>query len=168
MKIRQTREKTFASRMVKLVLCLVISLSAGLIGGIFTSSAITGWYSTLLKPGFNPPNWLFGPVWTILYLMMGLALFLIIDSGERQYKIKSASGIFLLQLVLNLLWSLIFFGLKRPDLAFGEILLLWLAILWTIVSFRKISRQAALLLIPYLAWVTFAALLNFSLWRLNI
>ena len=150
------------------MLSLILSLSAGLLGGLFTAGAIPGWYGTLVKPVFNPPNWLFGPVWTILYLMMGIALFLIWSSGESRDRIKSATWIFLLQLVLNTLWSLLFFGLHQPALAFAEIIMLWLAILWTIFSFRKISRQTIYLLFPYLAWVSFAAFLNFTLWRLNM
>lgn len=124
------------------------------------------WHAALAKPSWNPPNWLFGPVWTLLYTMMAVAVWLVWRergwSGAREQLI-----LFGMQLALNAAWSWLFFGLHRPDLALIDIVLLWLAILLTILSFREFSQTAAWLLVPYLAWVTFATLLNLALWRMN-
>ncbi len=149
----------------KLIVSIGVSFLAGVVGSIFTFSAIPTWYATLAKPSFNPPNWLFGPAWTILYILMGIALYLIWTSATQNKKIAYMA--FFVQLILNALWSIIFFGAHNLGLAFGEIVLLWLAIIWTILEFRKISKPAGYLLIPYIFWVTFAAILNFSVWRLN-
>lgn len=149
----------------KFIVSIGVSFSAGAIGSIFTFSAIPTWYATLAKPSFNPPNWLFGPAWTILYILMGIAFYLVWTSPRENKKIAYMA--FFAQLILNALWSIIFFGAHNLGLAFGEIVLLWLAILWTILEFRKISKPAAYLLIPYILWVTFAGILNFSVWRLN-
>ena len=149
----------------KLLPAVVICQLAGIIGSIFTMEAIPTWYATLVKPSFVPPNWLFAPVWTALYLMMGVALyFVVLKKGKA---VDLAVKIFGVQLSLNILWSFIFFGQRNPMLAFFEIILLWLAILLTIVKFDKVSRPAALLMVPYLLWVTFAAYLNYSIWLLN-
>jgi|SRR3989344_515077 len=143
-----------------LIFCIIISQAAGGVGSLFTFPAITGWYQTLNKPFFNPPNWIFGPVWTLLYLLMGISLYLIwVRKGDLKW--------FWLQLGLNTLWSIIFFGLKSPIPAFFEILILWYAILMTIKTFSGVNRPAAYILYPYLAWVTFASILNFSVWILN-
>jgi tryptophan-rich sensory protein len=121
----------------------------------------------LLKPAWNPPAWVFGPVWTVLYLMMAVAAWLV--WRRRGFAgAPWALGLFVLQLALNTLWSAIFFGLRRPGVAAIEILLLWLAILATLIAFAPVSRLAAILLAPYLAWVTFAAVLNFTIWRMNL
>lgn len=124
------------------------------------------WYAALNKPSWQPPTWVFGPVWTTLYVMMAVAAWLVWRQGgfARQ---RGPLTLFFVQLALNAAWSPLFFALKRPDLAFAEILLLWGAIAWTIVVFRRVHRGAAALLVPYLAWVTFAAVLNGTLWRLN-
>jgi len=167
MKIRQTPERTTVYWLLRLMVCLMLPLTVGMAGAVITAGGVDSWYPNLVKPPFSPPQWLFGPAWTILYLSMGIALFLVVRSGEAKNKIYPAVGIFLLQLVVNFFWSLIFFGWHRPGLAFAEILLLWLAILWTIRLFRPVSPQAAWLLLPYLVWVSFAAVLNYSLWRLN-
>jgi tryptophan-rich sensory protein len=140
---------------------------AGVIGGLFTASSVGTWYATLTKPSFNPPNWLFSPVWITLYFLMGVALFLVWRQGLQTEGVKIALIVFGLQLALNTLWSLLFFGLKMPLLAFIEILILWCLILITILKFKKISKLAGLLLVPYLLWVSFAAVLNFFLWHLN-
>lgn len=147
-----------------LALCLFIPLLIGFIGSWFTTPAIDTWYVSLAKPSFNPPNWIFGPVWTFLFILMGLALFLIV---RRKKFNRPAVLVFALQLLLNLLWSFLFFGLHSPLLAFGEIILLWLAILATIIIFYQQRPLSAYLLLPYLAWVSFAAFLNFSIWRIN-
>ncbi len=131
-----------------------------------TAPSIPTWYAGLAKPGWNPPNWVFGPVWSALYLSMAVAAWLV----WRQAGWAGAArplGLFGAQLVLNVLWSILFFGLHRPDLAFGEILILWAFILATLVLFWRWSKAAGLLLVPYLAWVTFASVLNFAVWRLN-
>lgn len=152
---------------LKLIVSIIISQLAGLIGATFTSRAIPTWYATLNKPTFNPPNWLFGPVWTALYLLMGISLFLVWQKGLYYNGVKIALIVFGIQLILNILWSILFFGLKSPLAAFIEIIILWLLILVTILTFYKISRAAAILLLPYILWVSFASILNFSLWRLN-
>jgi len=155
------------SNPTKLVICIIVAQLAGIIGGFFTTSAITSWYSLLNKPSFNPPAWLFGPVWTTLFVLMGVAAFLVWKEGLQKKTVKIALGIFLVQLVLNTFWSIIFFGWHNPGAAFIEIIFLWLAILINIIVFAKISKVAAWLLVPYILWVSFAAFLNFTLWQIN-
>lgn len=150
---------------IKLVVSVVICLGAGFIGSFSTASNIPVWYSGLVKPSFNPPNWLFGPVWTVLYIMMGVSFFLVWKSTAE--KKTSAILVFIVQLMLNTLWTLIFFGMKQVFLAFIEIAILWLLILLTIILFMRISRTAAYLLLPYLLWVSFASVLNFMIYKLN-
>ena len=152
---------------LKLVLCIAIAQAAGLIGSLFTMPAIGSWYSTLTRPEFAPPNWIFGPVWTTLYLLMGIAAFLVWQKGLDKKEVKIALAIFGVQLILNTLWSIIFFGLQSPGWAFVEIVILWVAIAATIVSFAKVSKIAAWLLAPYILWVSFAAYLNFMIFWLN-
>ena len=165
----------------KLVIAMSVSEGAGVIGSFFTASAVqSDWYLELAKPYLNPPAWVFGPVWTTLFALMGIAAFLIwlkydkLTPSEveelviqRKKKIKIALGIFLGQLVLNIIWSIIFFGLHSPGGAFIEIVFLWLAILATIIAFAKISKPAAWLLVPYILWVSFAMYLNYVIWTLN-
>ncbi len=151
----------------KLVASIVICEFAGIIGSVFTVPSISAWYINLTKPEFAPPNWVFAPVWTILFALMGISFFLIWRQDVNRKNVKIALGIFAGQLVLNILWSIIFFGLRNPFGAFIEIVFLWLAIIATILSFVKISKFAAWLLLPYLLWVSFAAYLNFSIWNLN-
>lgn len=155
------------NKIIKLVAAVLFCQLAGIIGSIFTVSAISGWYSTIQKPLFNPPNWVFAPVWTTLFLLMGISLYLIWIKGLEKKEIKLAVSVFGLQLALNVLWSILFFGLKNPFLALIEIILLWIAILAATILFYKISKKAGLLLIPYLLWVAFAAFLNYSIWMLN-
>jgi tryptophan-rich sensory protein len=150
----------------KLVITIAVSELAGIVGSVFTSSSISSWYLTLTKPDFNPPNYVFGPVWITLYALMGVAAFFIWQKG-LSYKVKIALGIFGIQLLLNMFWSVIFFGLQSPGGAFIEIIFLWFAILATIITFYKISKISAYLLLPYILWVTFAAYLNYSIWILN-
>ena len=151
----------------KLIVSILICQLAGFIGSIFTAPSISTWYATLKKPAFNPPNWLFAPVWTTLFFLMGISLYLIWSRGFEDEKIKSAIIIFSVQLILNILWSFLFFGLKSPFLAFLEIILLWFAILVNIIKFYNISKTTGLLLLPYILWVSFAAILNFFIYRLN-
>lgn len=150
-----------------MILAIVISEAAGIIGSVFTTPAIVTWYATLARPALNPPNWIFAPVWTTLFALMGVAAFFVWRKGLGRKDVKIALAIFIGQLVMNTLWSIIFFGLHNPGLAFMEIIFLWLAILATIIAFYRISRPAAYLLLPYILWVTFAGYLNFMLWRLN-
>ncbi|MDD5416087.1 MAG: tryptophan-rich sensory protein [Candidatus Daviesbacteria bacterium] len=144
----------------KLILSIVICLAAGGVGSLFITSSIPDWYQTLNKPFFSPPNWVFGPVWTILYIMMGLSLYLV-------WTKKKVPTIFWIQLILNVAWSIIFFEMKNPALALVEIVALWIAIFLTIKAFTKINKLAGNLLIPYLLWVTFASFLNLSIVILN-
>ncbi len=155
------------SDLKKLIFSIFICLFAGFIGSFFTSPAIPTWYATLQKPSFAPPNWVFFPVWTTLFIIMGISLFLVWQKGWEDKKVKTAIYIFAGQLVLNALWSAVFFGLRSPLLGLMEIIVLWITILATILSFMKISRTAAYLLIPYILWVSFAAIVNFWIWRLN-
>ncbi|MDP3974829.1 MAG: TspO/MBR family protein [Candidatus Jorgensenbacteria bacterium] len=156
------------SRPVKLFIAVGFSLLAGAIGSIFTSSSVSGWFTTLVKPALNPPSWLFGPVWTALYVLMGIAAFVVWSNVDvMREERKRALWAFALQLILNATWSVLFFGLQSPLLALFGIALLWLAILWTLVVFSRISRPAAWLLAPYLLWVTFASYLNYATWTLN-
>jgi len=152
---------------LKLILAILGCELAGVVGSLFTAPNIPVWYAALNKPVFNPPNWIFAPVWTALFAFMGLAVFLIWQKGSSDKKVKIAVSIFIGQLVLNILWSMIFFGLRSPFYALLEIILLWLAILATIAVFAKISKPAAWLLAPYILWVSFAVYLNFALWQQN-
>lgn len=151
----------------KLAASIGICLLAGVVGSIFTVSAIPSWYAALVKPFFAPPNWVFAPVWTTLYVLMGISLFLVWRKGFNK-KTKSAINFFGIQLALNVLWSLAFFGLKSPIAGFVVIIALWAAIAVTIMKFMKISRSAGLLLVPYIVWVSIAALLNLSVVLLNL
>lgn len=152
-----------------LILLASIALAqlAGGLGTIFTIDAIPTWYAYLHKPFFNPPNWIFGPVWTTLYILMGIAAYLVWRRHQFGKKAQSFWHVYWAQLILNALWSIIFFGFKQPGLAFIEILAMWYFIVRTIQVGRKIDRWAAYLLYPYLAWVSFASLLNLSIWLLN-
>ena len=148
---------------IELLICIAICFLPAVVGGRFMPGA---WYASLAKPALNPPGWVFGPVWTVLYALMGIALFLI-------WQRRSAPGwalaitVFAIQLVLNAAWSWLFFGLRRPDLAFAEICVLWVFIVLSIVAFWRLRPLAGALLLPYAAWVAFAAWLNVQLWRLN-
>lgn len=147
----------------KLIASIGICLAIGLIAGLFTSNSVSTWYSNLNKPSFNPPNWIFGPVWTILYILMGISLYFVWVKPTS----KIAITFFIIQLALNFLWSILFFSLKNPLLAFIDILLLLIMIILTMIQFYPISRTSALLFIPYLLWVSFATILNFSIYYLN-
>jgi len=159
----------------KFFIALLFPLLAGAIGGLFTAPAIPGWYAGLQKPVFSPPAWIFGPVWSVLYILMGIAFYLVWtretaeEIGEPEIKKTKIRAIwlFFIQLVLNILWSIVFFGLKSPFWAFVEIIALCLAIAATTVYFRRISKKAARLFLPYFLWVSFAAVLNFAVCLLN-
>ncbi|HEY1602236.1 MAG TPA: TspO/MBR family protein [Pirellulales bacterium] len=164
--------RTFGARrrLVREALGLVVSLAvcfaAAGIGGALTATSLTDWYLGLAKPSWNPPNWIFGPVWTMLYILMAIAAWLVWRAeGWRSAALPLT--VFAIQLVLNVAWSGLFFALQNPAAAFGEVLLLWLAIAATVFLFCGIDRVAAALLAPYLTWVSFAAVLNFAVWQLN-
>lgn len=152
---------------MKLIISILIPVLVGAISGFFTSSGVEGWYVFANKPWFNPPNWIFAPVWTILYILMGIALFLV-WKADAPKKIKQPAIIFFtIQLILNFFWSIIFFKMQQPGWAFVEIILMWMMILITILWFGKINAAAAWLLVPYICWVSFACILNYSIWQLN-
>ncbi|NIM02812.1 tryptophan-rich sensory protein [bacterium] len=151
----------------RLIVSILVCQLAGVVGSAFTRPAISSWYATLRKPTFTPPNWLFGPVWISLFLLMGISAYLIWSKGLQNRKVIIALSIFGIQLVLNMLWSFLFFKLQSPVYAFIEILILWFAILFTIIYFFKISRAASFLLFPYIFWVSFAVILNSYIWKLN-
>jgi tryptophan-rich sensory protein len=151
----------------KFIISVVTCELVGLAATLFTISAIPTWYATLNKPSFSPPNWVFGPVWTTLYFLMGLSAFLIWKKGLKNKKVKRALTYFFIQLVFNFLWSVLFFGLHNPLLGLLDIVLLLISIVLTIIIFYKISKAASYLLIPYFLWVSFATILNLSLVVLN-
>jgi len=176
--------------LTKLISSIIICVFDGAVGSIFTTAEIGGWYKGLNKPVFNPPNWIFGPVWTLLFILMGISLYLVwskkfvvkneLKIGHRKawnhFSQKFYNGvwqkeniiiIFGTQLVLNVLWSAVFFGMHSPGVAFFELLMLWFAILYTIMNFYRVSKEAAYLLIPYILWVSFAGILNLSIFLLN-
>lgn len=153
-------------KLPKLLLSIGLCLGAGILGSFFTVSSIPTWYQTLNKPFFSPPNFVFGPVWTFLYIVMGISLYLAL-SGKGKGEREKAIRIFGVQLILNALWSIIFFGMRNPTLALVDIVALWIAIILTIKAFSKINKLAGIFLIPYLIWVSFAAILNFAIVILN-
>lgn len=155
------------SNILKLIISIVICQLAGIIGAFFTTDSIPTWYNSLNKPEFNPPNWLFGPVWTILYLLMGISLFIIWKEDLKNKNVKNAFAIFIVQLIVNLLWSIVFFGMHSISGGLIVIIVLLVIIIITIVKFKKISFTASILLIPYLLWVCFATILNFYFYKLN-
>lgn len=157
------RRRTF----VALLAFLGSALAAGAIGGFATAPSVTTWYAGLNKPSFNPPNAVFGPVWTTLYVLMALSAWPVWRTGPARPQVRRALAAYGVQLGLNLAWSLLFFGLRAPLIALVEVVALWLAILVTIVLFWRADRVASVLMLPYLAWVSFATLLNFEIWRLN-
>jgi benzodiazapine receptor len=161
-------EKKTQVVILKLLISLIVCQSAGFIGSIFISPAIPTWYVTLNKPPFTPPNWLFSPVWIFLFVLMGISAFLVWSKGLDDKRVKTALSIFAVQLILNILWSAVFFGFRSPLAGLIEIVILWIAIWLTILNFFKVSKTAGLLLMPYILWVSFAAVLNFFIWRLNI
>lgn len=151
---------------LKAVISIAIPQAVGAVAGFLTASSVQGWFSTIIKPSFNPPNWVFAPAWTTLYLLMGIAFFLIWKLPASPLR-KKAMIIYFIQLTLNFLWSFGFFYLHKPGLALINIAALWVMIIITMIAFGKLSKTAAWLLLPYLLWVSFATALNFSIWQLN-
>lgn len=155
------------SKPIKFFIALALPLSAGFLGSLFTMSSIDSWYRLLERPAFAPPDFVFGPVWTILYIMMGIAAYLVWKDGLSSGRVRMALLIFLLQLSLNSAWSIFFFGLQSPISGLYIIGALWTAIVLNIFLFARVSKAAAWLLVPYLLWVSFAIYLNYSIWMLN-
>jgi tryptophan-rich sensory protein len=152
---------------LKLIIAIAIPLLVGGTSGFFTASGVESWYQTINKPSWNPPSWIFGPVWTTLYVMMGISLFLVWkDDAGSGYK-KIAIALFVAQLALNFFWSFIFFDQHQIGWALVEIIVLWFFILLTIFAFAKVYKMAAWLLVPYISWVSFASILNYTIWKLN-
>ncbi|PIQ73373.1 TspO protein [Candidatus Roizmanbacteria bacterium CG11_big_fil_rev_8_21_14_0_20_36_8] len=150
-----------------LVISIFLSQLAGIIGSVGTVSSISSWYTYLVKPSFNPPNFIFGPVWTLLYTLMGIALYFVWVKGYKKQKVKTAVNLFIIHLGINTLWSLVFFGARNLGAALIIILILWAMIAYLIKLFWKIDSRSSYLLIPYLLWVSFATILNYSIWSLN-
>lgn len=148
------------------VLSVVVCLGIAGVGGLFTSGSVKDWYPMLLKPEWTPPSWLFGPVWTVLYLMMATSVWLVWRERGVGH-VKGALGLFVFQLFLNAAWSPLFFGLQNPLAGLLVIIPLWIAILATLIVFWKISSAAGALLVPYWLWVSFATALNFAIWKMN-
>jgi tryptophan-rich sensory protein len=156
------------NKISRVAIVVVICLVVGYVSGMVTRTSITTWYPTLVKPSFNPPNWIFAPVWTSLYVMMGVAAgFIWNQITTQKVAVTKALQIFAIQLVLNALWSYLFFGLHNLMLATIEVVLLWLMIFETYSQFAKINKTASYLMLPYLAWVSFASVLTASIWWLN-
>lgn len=153
-------------KIITIAISILIAQAAGIIGSVFTVSGVQTWYTTITKPSWNPPSWVFGPVWITLYTFMGIASFLVWQQKESPGA-KLALGIYGLHLALNALWSILFFGLKNPGLAFAEIIILLIFILMTTFLFWRINTWAGILMLPYIIWVSFATFLNYTIWRLN-
>lgn len=154
-------------RPIHLIAWIVLCETAGIVGSLFTAPAIPTWYAGLAKPWFSPPNWLFAPVWTVLYALMGISVYRIWRMSKTLKVARNEVKLFLIHLLVNALWSLVFFGLKNISLALFIIVLLWILIVMLIKRFNKLDLLSSYLLIPYFGWVTFATLLNFALWVLN-
>lgn len=153
-------------KIITAIVSIAIAQTAGIIGSFFTAQSVRTWYATLAKPDWNPPSWVFGPVWISLYTLMGISAFLVWENKNASGT-KTALVFYAIQLALNALWSILFFGIKNPALAFAEILVLLLFILITTFLFWKIDYRAGILLLPYIAWVSFASFLNYNIWKLN-
>jgi len=168
--------------MPKLVVSLILPFLAAFIGSVFTSPSIPTWYASLNKPFISPPNWIFAPVWTALYLLMGIAAYMVWNKGvgkgwdslkfwrrkKDEENIRTSMYLFVTQLVFNALWSILFFGLRSPVLAFWEIIVLWVLIMATSFRFYEVDKKAGILMVPYILWVSFAAFLNLNIWILNM
>ena len=154
------------NKYLKLILCILVPLLIGAVSGIATASSVNDWFLTIKKPVFNPPNYLFAPVWTVLYILMGISFYMVLQTPYLKSK-KDAIAIFVIQLVLNFCWSFLFFKFQLIGAAFIEIILIWISIICMIYAFYKINKSAAYLQLPYLLWVSFASVLNGAIWWLN-
>jgi translocator protein len=155
------------NNVIKLIIAIAIPLVVGAVSGFFTTTEIPGWYQTINKPSWNPPSWIFAPVWTTLYVLMGIALYLVWKAEADPIMKKTAIAFFAIQLVFNFFWSFIFFNQHLPGWALVDIIVMWLFILLTIFTFAGINTIAAWLLVPYISWVSFASILNYTIWKLN-
>lgn len=155
------------NNVIKLIIAIAIPLVVGGISGFFTVNSVQSWYLTINKPSWNPPSWVFGPVWTTLYVMMGIGLFLVWKADTSTELKKIAIALFAVQLLLNFFWSLIFFQQHQPGWALVDLIALWVFIVLTIFAFAQVNKTAAWLLVPYISWVSFAGILNYTIWRLN-
>ncbi|OSZ80166.1 hypothetical protein CAP36_02615 [Chitinophagaceae bacterium IBVUCB2] len=155
------------SNTLKLIISIAIPLLVGGISGFFTDTGVGSWYQTINKPSWNPPGWIFGPVWTTLYVMMGIAMYLVWKKEASAILKKTALSLFAIQLVLNFFWSFIFFNQQQIGWALVEIIAMWVFILLTIFAFANVSKTAAWLLVPYISWVSFATILTYTIWQLN-
>lgn len=160
-------ESSKIKELPKLVVSILIPLFVGYLGAVTTIASIPTWYATIAKPSWAPPNWIFGPVWTILYVLMGIALYLVWSKGLHRKDVQFAIIIFAVQLLLNLSWSVVFFGYHALFASFSLVLILWLAILANLIAFYVISKTAGLLMVPYILWVSIASYLNYSIYLLN-
>ncbi|MFC1565616.1 TspO/MBR family protein [Candidatus Neomarinimicrobiota bacterium] len=153
-------------KIIALVISIIIAQGSGLIGSVFTASSVNTWFETISKPTWNPPSWIFGPVWISLYFLMGIAAYIVWLQKDIS-SVKIALWVYGIHLIFNSLWSILFFGLQNPQLAFFEIIILLILILITTVLFWKINNWAGALMIPYITWVSLAAFLNYTIWQLN-
>lgn len=152
---------------MKLLISIGLPVGVGAIAGLFTSTGVDGWFQTIEKPSWQPPEWVFGPVWTVLYVLMGIAFFLVWKSDAPKKQKRMAITLWIIQLVFNFFWSFIFFHQHQIDWALAEILVLWFFILLTILYFGRVNKVAAWLMVPYISWVSFASLLTFAIYELN-
>jgi len=155
------------NRIITALLCIGLCMLFAFAGSLFVPVPGSWYYTTLVKPSWNPPDWVFAPAWTVLFTMMGIALSMVLKDGVSRPEVRYAGVLFLVQLFLNLGWSALFFGLQSPLYGFVEIVVLWISILMTILAFMKVSSNAALLLVPYILWVSFASYLNLTILRMN-
>ena len=155
------------NKWIRLIIAILVCQLAGVVGSIFTAPSIATWYSKLQKPFFSPPNWVFAPVWITLFTLIGISLYLIWNKGLKDKLVKVSISVFAVQLILNVLWSFLFFGLQNPFYGLIEIIMLWIAILITILKFYKVDKRAGLLLLPYILWVSIATVLNYYIFVLN-
>jgi translocator protein len=163
--IQQFNKSMQTKKTLVLIACIIGCIVIGSLPSVISTDALRTWYPNISKPSWNPPNYLFGPVWSILFTMMGIALWQIIYS-EHALR-KHALTVFVIQFALNLIWTILFFAMQSPGLAFIEIIIFWMSILYTIILFMRIKKSAGLLLVPYACWVGFAAVLNCTIWWLN-
>ena len=161
------KKKSSIHKVFEILISIIICHAAGIIGSTFTIKAIPTWYVSLDKPAFNPPNWIFGPVWLTLYTMMGISLYLVWRSKNSSAGFRTALLVFAIQLLLNAAWTPVFFGARMLFAGLLIIVLLWCSIIATIIAFFPVNRTSSILLVPYLLWVSFATILNYSLWSLN-
>jgi len=166
MKKRSSRTQK-NNKVLTLLTFIFGSIAVGSIGSLATAPAITTWYAGLIKPSFSPPNWIFGPVWTTLFALMGISAYLVWEVGWKKKDVRLALSMFIVQFVFNVVWSFAFFALHSPILGLLDIIMLWIAIIITIMLFSKVKREAAVLLLPYIAWVSFAMVLNAAVYQLN-